>query len=96
VEQTLMKALWERMLYAHGADLVFSGHVHAYERTLKIFDSQPNPCGTVFVTIGDGGNREGLAQEFFEPKPEWSAYRERSFGHGTVDFVNETHALWMW
>ena len=29
-------------------------------------------------------------------QPEWSAYREASFGHGTLDFVNSTHALWRW
>ena len=34
----------------------------------------------------------------FCPKsqPEWSAYREASFGHGTLDFLNGTHALWQW
>ena len=24
----------------------------------------------------------------FSSQPEWSAYRERSFGHGTLDFIN--------
>ena len=34
----------------------------------------------------------------FCPKsqPAWSAFREASFGHGTLDFVNGTHALWQW
>lgn len=27
-------------------------------------------------------------------QPPWSAYRESSFGHGTLDVINSTHALW--
>jgi Icc-related predicted phosphoesterase len=29
-------------------------------------------------------------------QPIWSAYREPSFGHGTLDVVNTTHAHWQW
>ena len=29
-------------------------------------------------------------------QPEWSAFREASFGHGTLDFLNSTHTLWNW
>ncbi len=34
----------------------------------------------------------------FCPKTQsaWSAYREASFGHGTLDFLNGTRALWRW
>ena len=48
------------------------------------------------IVIGDGGNREGLADTYDEPQPEWSAYREASFGSGTLDLLNVTHALWRW
>ena len=48
------------------------------------------------IVIGDGGNREGLADTYDEPQPEWSAYREASFGSGTLDLLNATHALWRW
>ncbi|MBA0706746.1 hypothetical protein Golax_018837, partial [Gossypium laxum] len=27
----------------------------------RIYDKKPNPCGPVYITIGDGGNPEGLA-----------------------------------
>ncbi len=30
----------------------------------------------------------------FQPSP--SAYREPSFGHGTLDILNATHAYWQW
>ena len=30
----------------------------------------------------------------YAEQPAWSAYRESSFGHGTLDILNETYALW--
>jgi hypothetical protein len=27
----------------------------------RVYDNEANPCGPVYITIGDGGNREGLA-----------------------------------
>lgn len=53
-------------------------------------------CGPVHIVIGDGGNREGLAEVYDEPQPDWSAYREASYGSGTLDLLNTTHALWRW
>ena len=32
----------------------------------------------------------------YKEQPVWSAYRESSFGHGTLDALNATHALWRW
>ena len=91
---------------------------------------QADTCGPVHLTVGDGGNIEGMNKEFIDkegqpewceyPKekrklaknqtcfswqddkycpvkqPEWSAYREPSFGHGLLDIHNATHAHWMW
>lgn len=28
--------------------------------------------------------------------PEWSVFREASFGHGELKMVNSSHALWSW
>jgi hypothetical protein len=53
-------------------------------------------CGPVYINIGDGGNREGLAETYDDPQPGWSAYREASFGHGMFELKNATHALWQW
>ena len=33
---------------------------------------------------------------FRVPAPEWSAFRQASFGAGTLTLVNETHAFWSW
>ena len=37
------------------------------------------------------GNPPGYC---YKEQPAWSLYRESSFGHGTLDIVNSTHALW--
>ncbi|KAI4388358.1 hypothetical protein MLD38_000692 [Melastoma candidum] len=91
-----MKRAMEPLLYAAGVDIVLVGHVHAYERSTRVYKGKLNPCGPVHITIGDGGNREGLAHRYHEPQPEWSAFREASFGHGELEFVNASHALWSW
>lgn len=31
-----------------------------------------------------------------DPQPDISMFREASFGHGTIDVVNASHALWSW
>ncbi|KAG9146744.1 hypothetical protein Leryth_005070 [Lithospermum erythrorhizon] len=91
-----MMTAMEHLLYAAGADIMFAGHVHAYERTRRVFNGKQDKCGAVHITIGDGGNREGLAHNYMYPKPKWSAFREASFGHGELKIVNSTHALWSW
>ncbi|CAK0736397.1 hypothetical protein CVIRNUC_000740 [Coccomyxa viridis] len=155
-----MRIAMEPLVYAAGVDSFFYGHVHAYERSTPVFKYTVDPCGPVHITIGDGGNSEGISflDNYQHPKlqfedrnggcpmvnasqprpsyllplnpsqdpwswyqrtltfqadgnstgvgnppgycykeqPAWSAYRESSFGHGTLDLVNDTHALWSW
>ncbi|KAG8372773.1 hypothetical protein BUALT_Bualt12G0101700 [Buddleja alternifolia] len=126
-----MRLQMEPLLYQHGVDIVFSGHVHAYERMNRVYNYTLDSCGPVHITVGDGGNIEkvdidhadepgkcpsaddnvpefggvchmnfsfGPAKDKFcwDRQPEWSAYRESSFGHGILEVVNSTHALWTW
>ncbi|KAL6521119.1 Purple acid phosphatase 22 [Orobanche gracilis] len=93
--ESMRKAL-EQVLYRARVDVVFAGHVHAYERFTRVNDNKADHCGPVHVTIGDGGNREGLAMSFENPKPSISIYREPSFGHGRLRIFNNTHAKWTW
>ncbi|KAL5740080.1 hypothetical protein ACOSQ2_029260 [Xanthoceras sorbifolium] len=95
-EADAMKAAMEGMLYQARVDFVFAGHVHAYERFTRVFNGAADNCGPVHITIGDGGNREGLASKYIDPKPEISLFREASFGHGELEVVNATHAQWTW
>ncbi|KAL2249465.1 UNVERIFIED_CONTAM: Purple acid phosphatase 15 [Sesamum indicum] len=131
-EAECMKVAMEDLLYQYGVDIVFNGHVHAYERSNRVYNYTLDPCGPVHIAIGDGGNREKMAithtddpgncpepsttpDQFmggfcaynftsgsaagkfcWDRQPEYSAYRETSFGHGILEVKNETHALWTW
>ncbi|KAF7818777.1 putative purple acid phosphatase 20 [Senna tora] len=95
-ESYRMKAAMEDLLHGARVDVVFAGHVHAYERFTRVYKDKPDDCGAVHITIGDGGNREGLATKYINPKPEISIFREASFGHGILEVVNATHAFWTW
>ncbi|KAJ4783029.1 Purple acid phosphatase [Rhynchospora pubera] len=95
-EGDAMMASMEPLLYGAGVDLVLAGHVHAYERSKRVYKGKVDSCGPMHITIGDGGNREGLARRYHNPKPSWSVFREASFGHGELQIVNSTHAFWSW
>lgn len=38
----------------------------------------------------------GTFNRYKQPPPEWSVFREASFGHGELKMVNSTHAFWSW
>ncbi|KDP26377.1 hypothetical protein JCGZ_17535 [Jatropha curcas] len=62
-EAECMKVAMEELLYSYGVDIVFNGHVHAYERSNRVYNYELDPCGPIYITIGDGGNREKMAIE---------------------------------
>ena len=88
----------EDLMHDYKVDLILAGHVHAYERSYPVYHNQvvgPED-GTVYVTCGDGGNREGHAVPWKYPEPEWSAFRRAAFGHGLLTVVNSTAMHWSW
>ncbi|KAL8158382.1 hypothetical protein AgCh_002903 [Apium graveolens] len=126
-----MRLEMEAILYEYKVDIVFSGHVHAYERMNRVYNYTLDPCGPVYITVGDGGNIEKVDVEHaddpgncpspgdnkpefggvchmnfssgpaegkfcWDRQPDWSAYRESSFGHGSLEVMNSTFALWTW
>ncbi|CAL0327008.1 unnamed protein product [Lupinus luteus] len=107
MEGEAFRVMYEKWFVEYKVDVVFSGHVHAYERSERVsniaynivngmcrpIDDQSAP---VYITVGDGGNLEGLATAMIEPQPSYSAYREASFGHGILDIKNRTHAYFTW
>ncbi|MED6167757.1 Purple acid phosphatase 15, variant 2 [Stylosanthes scabra] len=60
-EAECMRIEMEDLLYQYGVDIVFNGHVHAYERSNRVYNYTLDPCGPVHITVGDGGNREKMA-----------------------------------
>lgn len=95
-EGLTMQAAIEDVLYENKVDLVLSGHVHAYERSCQVYNYQCTPGAPYYITIGDGGNKEGLATKWVEPQPEWSMYRQASYGFGELSVPNATHMTWKW
>jgi len=101
-----MQAAMEPLFAKHGVDIAFAGHVHAYERMYRTLNNKTVPegtrgPGTVYINIGDGGNREGRYDHWLngvgsEPNPVWSAARRPEFGHGKLTLANATHAQWTW
>ncbi|KAJ0988894.1 hypothetical protein J5N97_007250 [Dioscorea zingiberensis] len=131
-EAECMRIEMEELLYSYGVDVVFNGHVHAYERSNRVYNFSLDSCAPLHIMVGDGGNREKMASSHaddpgecpdplttpdqymggfcafnfttgpaagkfcWDRQPDFSAYRETSFGHGILEVKNETHALWTW
>ncbi|CAN1290030.1 Bifunctional purple acid phosphatase 26 [Linum perenne] len=131
MEGESMRAAFEEWFVHYRVDVIFAGHVHAYERSAssrsltssclvmlvmflilmskdyRISNIQynvssgdrypvPDKSAPVYITVGDGGNQEGLASRFLDPQPDYSAFREASYGHSTLEIKNRTHALYHW
>jgi hypothetical protein len=57
-----MRQAYEPLLLSAGVDIVFNGHVHAYERSYPVANfSRSEPCGIVHIVVGSAGNDEGLS-----------------------------------
>lgn len=101
--------------------------MHAYERINRVYNYTLDPCGPIYITVGDGGNIEevdvdhadepgkcpspGDMPEFggvchlnfssgpakgkfcWDRQPDWSAYRESSFGHGILEVNLNCHQI---
>ncbi|KAF2532729.1 hypothetical protein F2Q70_00030813 [Brassica cretica] len=110
MEGETMRVMYEPWFVKNKVDIVFSGHVHAYEKSERISNIAYNvvngicspvrdQSAPVYITIGDGGNIEGLATNFWrmtEPQPKYSAFREASFGHTILSIKNRTHTHYGW
>ncbi|XP_010250242.1 PREDICTED: bifunctional purple acid phosphatase 26-like [Nelumbo nucifera] len=107
MEGESMRSVFESWFVDYKVDIIFAGHVHAYERSYRISNINynvssgdrypiPDKSAPVYITVGDGGNQEGLAGRFRDPQPDYSAYRESSYGHSTLEIKNRTHAFYHW
>ncbi|KAL9251534.1 Bifunctional purple acid phosphatase 26-like protein [Drosera capensis] len=72
MEGESMRAVYEKWFVHHKVDVVFAGHVHAYERSYRVSNIHynvtsgvrfpvPDKAAPIYITVGDGGNQEGLA-----------------------------------
>ncbi|KAK7264868.1 hypothetical protein RJT34_32481 [Clitoria ternatea] len=107
MEGESMRSVFESWFIDYKVDVIFAGHVHAYERSYRVSNidynitsgsryPKPDKSAPLYITVGDGGNQEGLASKFLDPQPEYSAFRESSYGHSTLEIKNRTHAIYHW
>ncbi len=89
-----MREVFER----YEVNLVVSGHDHAYMRTKPLdANGMVGDDGTVFWTLGAGGNREGHANYKHKEAENWVAERNNDeFGFGLFFAPNATHAHLQW
>nr|GFA20611.1 bifunctional purple acid phosphatase 26 [Tanacetum cinerariifolium] len=77
-----MRAAFESWFCHYKVDVIFARHIHAYERSYRISNLHYNVTGgasypiphksaPVYITVGDGGNQEGLALRFNDPQPDY-------------------------
>ncbi|KAK9715144.1 hypothetical protein RND81_06G145900 [Saponaria officinalis] len=107
MEGESMRAAYEQWFLDYKVDLVLAGHVHSYERSHRVSNAKYNisnaACTPVlhntapmYINVGDGGNSEGISGEYIFPQPNYSAFREASFGHAILEIKNKTHAYYHW
>mgnify|MGYP002213747063 CR=1 FL=1 len=89
-----MRQSMEALMVKYRVSAVFSGHVHAYERSKPVAYEKVCSAGVTYINIGDGGNREGHSEKYLS-QPEWSDFRNGDFfGHGRLQLANASHAYW--
>uniref|UniRef100_A0A1D1ZTK8 Purple acid phosphatase n=1 Tax=Auxenochlorella protothecoides TaxID=3075 RepID=A0A1D1ZTK8_AUXPR len=71
------------------------------EKLNAVFADTPGHCPPIF-DHGPSYQPEFCPQNVYNGsycslmQPAWSAFREPSFGHATLDILNDTHALFQW
>jgi hypothetical protein len=107
-DSAIVQAAFEPLFVKYGVDVVFSGHVHSYQRTFAVKNNGTsisknfhNPNAPVYVVAGGAGSEEGLtdATEHKSGVP-WSAHMLGSTESAGVlsvieDDANQLHkATW--
>ena len=86
---------YEQLLIQAKVNAIFTGHVHSYERTTVVNNNTvvPPGKGIVHFNVGDGG---AALYTTWLPQPAWSAFRQATWGHGELQIMNSSTAIWTW
>ena len=100
-EGAYLRSKLEALFLEYKVDLVYCGHVHAYERMSGIVNGVSDPAGPQYILNGAGGNREGGVGDGWLATPaDWSLVRigdgPGQPGLGTLQLINSTTLLWNW
>ena len=95
-QSLLAQRYLEPLFCEHGVNFVLSGHLHAYQRTHPVNNGTLDQKGPMHIILGNGGRQANTP--YYRRKPEsWVAVRDHTtYGYGTLDFVNATHARYEW
>lgn len=86
----------EPLFVKYNVNIVFNGHIHAYQRTHYVAFNETVSTGPMHITIGAGGRNCDAPFQNEEPEP-WIATRDESmYGYGRFSIFNATHAEWKW
>ena len=86
----------EPLFVEHSVNLVFSGHIHAYQRSKNVAFGTANVTGPVHITIGAGGRKCEAPYENETPE-EWVEFRDATmYGYGQLELVDRHTAIWQW
>jgi hypothetical protein len=87
----------EPLLVQYSVNVVFSGHIHAYQRTKTVAFGEELPTGPLHLTVGASGRQCCLTPFKSETPEPWIAARDGAhFGYGQFAIYNRTHAEWQW
>ncbi|KAG2678540.1 hypothetical protein I3760_11G007400 [Carya illinoinensis] len=91
-----LQRLWQR----YKVDIAFYGHVHNYERTCPVYESQCVNAershysgtveGTIHVVVGGAGCH---LSKFTQETPKWSLYRDYDYGFVKLTAFNHSSLL---
>uniref|UniRef100_M8CDJ4 Putative Nucleotide pyrophosphatase/phosphodiesterase n=1 Tax=Aegilops tauschii TaxID=37682 RepID=M8CDJ4_AEGTA len=91
-----LQKLWQR----YRVDMAFFGHVHNYERTCPLYQSQcvtgershysGTMNGTIFVVGGGGGSH---LSSYTTAIPRWSVFRDQDYGFVKLTAFNHSSLL---
>jgi len=86
-----LQTRFEDLFMKYKVDVIFTGHVHSYERNYPTYQSQilgdySNPKAPIGIIVGNAGSIEGIdSGKWVTPAPQWSAFRWRDgFGLGLL------------
>ncbi|CAO2202664.1 unnamed protein product [Urochloa humidicola] len=91
-----LQKLWQK----YRVDIAFFGHVHNYERTCPVYQSQcmsnekshysGTMNGTIHVVAGGGGSH---LSDYTTAIPKWSIFRDRDYGFTKLTAFNHSSLL---